>query len=124
MKAALEPTVASTFDALAWEIELAGARCIYLDSIIGKLLPTVPPEQREHLTEGMQAVDLLSQHLTGLSTFARRMSQSVATDIAAPVEIALAEITLGALADRLSTALGGEEKGVNDGDEAGDPDLF
>jgi hypothetical protein len=124
MKVALEPSVANTFDALAWEIELAGARCIYLDSVIGKLLPAIPPEQREQLTEGMQAVDLLSQHLTGLSTFARRMSQCVASDVSAPVEVALADITLGALADRLSTALGGEEKGVNDGEDAGDLELF
>jgi len=124
MIAALEPSVASTFDALAWEIELAGARCISLDSLIGALMPNVPPEHREQLMESMQAVDLLAQHLTGLSTFARRMSLSVATDISAPVDIALSEITLGALADRLSTALGGAEKGVDDGQDAGDPDLF
>lgn len=116
--------MASTFDALAWEIELAGARCIALDSLVGALMPTVPPEHREQLMESMQAVDLLAQHLTGLSTFARRMSLSVATDVSAPVEIALSEITLGALADRLSSALGGAERGVDDGQDAGDPDLF
>jgi hypothetical protein len=124
MIAALEPSVASTFDALAWEIELAGARCISLDSLIGALLPTMPAEHREQLMESMQAVDLLAQHLTGLSAFARRMSLSVADDVSAPVDIALAEITLGALADRLSSALGGEERGVSDGQDAGDPDLF
>ena len=90
--------MASTFDALAWEIELAGARCISLDSLIGALLPTMPAEHREQLMESMQAVDLLAQHLTGLSAFARRMSLSVADDVSAPVDIALAEITLGALA--------------------------
>ena len=65
-------------------------------------MPTVPPEHREQLMESMQAVDLLAQHLTGLSTFARRMRLSVATDVSAPVEIELSEITLGTLADRLS----------------------
>lgn len=124
MNASLQPSVASTFDALAWEIELAGARCIFLDSIIGKLLIATPVENHAELMEGMEAVDLLSQHLAGLSAFARRMSQSVTHDMAAPVDLAISEITLGALADRLATALGAPEKGLNDGDDAGDLDLF
>jgi hypothetical protein len=40
------------------------------------------------------------------------------------VHTALGQISLGALADRMSVALGGAEKGVNDGDGAGDLDLF
>ncbi|WP_426012697.1 hypothetical protein [Caulobacter sp. DWR2-3-1b2] len=120
----LHSDVATTFDVLSWELELAGARCIFLDTLIGKLLMTVPPEHREQLLEGVQAVDLLSQHLTGLSTFARGLSQTVEARETIGVTAALKSITLGALADRMTTSFGGEEAGLNDGDDAGDLDLF
>ncbi len=121
---ALEASVASTFDVLAWEIELAGARCIFLDALIGELMKSVPAGQQDRLREGMQTVDLLSQQLTSLSSFARGMSQSVPDEVCAAVGPAIQVITLGALADRMFSALGGEEKNINDGDDAGDLDLF
>jgi len=120
----LRSDVAATFDVLSWELELAGARCIFLDTLIGKLLGAVAPEHREQLIEGIQAVDLLSQHLTGLSTFARRLSQDVAAQEQIAVGAALQSITLGALADRMTSSFGGDEAGINDGDDAGDLDLF
>jgi hypothetical protein len=120
----LQASVAATFDVLAWEMELAGARCIFLDKVIGELMLTMPPETRERLVEGMHAVDLLSQHLTSLSAFARNLSQSVTAEAWVPVQRALGDITLGALADRMSTAFGSEEEGVDDGSDAGDLDLF
>ncbi len=120
----LETSMATTLDVLGWEIELAGARCIFLDKLIGELMQTTPPEHRARLLEGMQAVDLLAQHLTGLSAFARRMSADAPQAADAPVSVALAEITLGALAERMFTAFGGEEKAVRDEADAGDLDLF
>ena len=122
--AELQSDVATTFDVLSWELELAGARCIFLDTLIGKLLTTVAPEHRDQLLEGVQAVDLLSQHLTGLSTFARQLSQTVVAQEPVAVSAALKSITLGALADRMTTSFGGDEAGLNDGDDAGDLDLF
>ena len=122
--AELQSDVATTFDVLSWELELAGARCIFLDTLIGKLLTTVAPEHRDQLLEGVQAVDLLSQHLTGLSTFARQLSQTVVAQEPVGVSAALKSITLGALADRMTTSFGGDEVGLNDGDDAGDLDLF
>ncbi|CAN5121891.1 hypothetical protein BH10PSE4_BH10PSE4_31240 [soil metagenome] len=124
VSAELQSDVAATFDVLSWELELAGARCIFLDTLIGKLLTTVPPEHRDQLLEGVQAVDLLSQHLTGLSMFARQLSQTVVTQEPIGVSAALKSITLGALADRMTTSFGGDEAGLNDGDDAGDLDLF
>lgn len=123
VEAPLEASVSATFDVLAWEIELAGARCIFLDKIIGELAPTLAPDQQMRLAEGMQAVDLLSQHLTSLSAFARQMSQDAPPEACAPVTAALATITLGALADRMFTGLGGQE-GAGDDHDAGDLDLF
>jgi hypothetical protein len=119
----LEPSVAATFDVLSNEIELAGARCIFLDTLIGELMPTVPPEKRDRLIVGMHAVDLLAQHLTSLSAFARRLSGD-APDTLAPVSNALADITLGDLADRMQVALGGKEASTDDRSDAGDLDLF
>uniref|UniRef100_B0T3S7 Uncharacterized protein n=1 Tax=Caulobacter sp. (strain K31) TaxID=366602 RepID=B0T3S7_CAUSK len=122
--AELQSDVATTFDVLSWELELAGARCIFLDTLIGKLLATVASEHRDQLLEGVQAVDLLSQHLTGLSTFARQLSQSAAGEERIGVSAALKSITLGALADRMTASFGGDDAGINDGDDAGDLDLF
>ncbi len=123
-KAELEASVASTFDVLGWEIELAGARCIFLDALIGELMPTVPPEKRERLMQGMHAVDLLAQQLTSLSAFARRISEDASTKTNVAVTRALADITLGDLANRMATAFGGEEDTVDDRTEAGALDLF
>lgn len=123
-KTKLEASVAATFDVVAWELELAGARCIQLDTIVGELLQTMPIAQRERLTEGMHTVDLLSQHLTGLSAFMRRLSEDAPAQAVTPVSRALAEVTLGALADRMFTAFGGEEEVLVGELDAGDVDLF
>jgi hypothetical protein len=120
----LEASVSSMVGVLAWEIELAGARCMKLDTLVGELMHILPLEHREKLVEGMHTVDLLFQQLTALSTFARNLSGEIPETLTAPVQDALGDITLGALADRMFSALGGEEKGLNDGDEAGDLDLF
>lgn len=124
LDAELKPSVAETLDVLSCEIELAGARCIFLDALIGELMPAVSPERRERLTQGMQAVDLLAQHLTNLSAFARRLSESAPEGAHAPVAAALADITLGDLASRMRSALGGAEDDDEDRADAGDLDLF
>ena len=122
-ESALKATVANTLDVLAWEIELAAARAIYLDSILGQMIGLLPEAHKAEFVQSMHTVDLLSQQLTGLSAFSRRMSGDV-PDVSAGVYKALGQISLGALADRMCVALGGTEKGVNDGDGAGDLDLF
>jgi hypothetical protein len=122
-ESALKATVADTLDVLSWEIELAAARSIYLDSVIGQMIGLLPEERKAEFVESMHIVDLLSQQLTGLSAFTRRMSGDV-PDVSTHVGASLNQISLGALADRMSVALGGTEKGLNDGDGAGDLDLF
>lgn len=119
-----ESRAADVFDLLAWEIELAGARCIMLDSLIGEVMSSLPADARERMQQGMHSVDLLAQHLTGLSAFARRLSLDASPENTIPAAGALAGVTLGALADRMRSALGGEEQGVNDRDQAGEVDLF
>lgn len=119
-----EAPVADVFDLLAREIELAGARCMLLDSLVGELMGSLPSTERERLQHGLHSVDLLSQHLHGLSGFARRLSQDVDADCTTPTMPAIAGVTLSALADRMRTALGGEAKGLHDGDQAGEVDLF
>ena len=73
----LKTTIANTFDVLAWEMELAAARSIYLDSVIGRLINLIPGDSKTEFVESMHTVDLLSQQLTSLSAFARRMSGDV-----------------------------------------------
>lgn len=122
-ESALKATIANTLDVLAWEIELAAARGIYLDSVIGELIALAPEDRKAEFVESMHTVDLLCQQLTGLSAFSRKMSGDV-PDVSAFVHTALNQISLGALADRMCVALGGVERGVNDADGAGDVDLF
>ena len=120
----LDASVASTFDVLAWEMELATARCMMLDALMGRVMARLPEQDQAQFVEGMHTVDLLSQQLAGLSAFTRKMSDMVPLGLTAQVDEALSGITLGALADRMTTALGGEEKGINDRESAGDVDLF
>lgn len=120
----LDASVATTLDVLSWEMELATARCMMLDALMGRVMARLPQEDQAQFVEGMHTVDLLSQQLAGLSAFTRKMSDRVPLDLMAQVDEALSGITLGALADRMTTALGGEEKGINDGEAAGDVDLF
>lgn len=123
MKPSFAPSVAMTLDVLAAEIELAGARCIYLDRLIGEVMEGLPELERERLLEGLHGVDLLAQHLTSLSAFARGLSLVVPEDVTAPVGEALSDVTLGALVERMTTGLGGDLDEVEAAD-AGDLDLF
>lgn len=119
---ALEANMATTLDVMAWEIELAGARCIFLDKVIGEVMKSLPVEQQGMMIEGLHAVDLLSQHLTNLSAFARTLSADSPGTAGAPVGRAIGDITLGTLADRMATAFGAEEVAALV--DAGDVDLF
>lgn len=117
-------TVASAFDALAWEMELAGARCTLLDNAIGELMANLPPEHQARAMGEMHAVDLLGQQLSALSSFARKVGGQVSEDVAVDVHFALSDITLSAVADRMLAALRGDAPEVFEGDGAGDLDLF
>jgi len=121
---ALTPSVAVTLDVLAAEIELAGARCIFLDRIIGEVMDGLPETERERLVQGLHGVDLLAQHLTSLSAFARGMSVAIPEEVTAPVAGALADVTLGALVERMTVGLGGNDDDGGDESDAGDLDLF
>ena len=121
--AALAPSVAATLDVLAAEIELAGARCLYLDRVLGEVMESLPECARDRLFHGMHGVDLLAQHLTSLAGFARRVSEAAPAVLTAPVGDALAEITLGALAERMSMGLGGADR-ISGPPAAGEVDLF
>lgn len=122
--ASLAPSVAVTLDVLAAEIELAGARCIHLDRVLGEVMDGLSGERREQLMHGMHGVDLLAQQLTSLSAFARGLSAVVPESVTAPVEPALSEITLGALAERMTAGLGGVDNISATPPASGDLDLF
>ncbi|TAL35882.1 hypothetical protein [Phenylobacterium sp.] len=118
------PDVAVTLDVLAAEIELSAARCIFLDRLIGEVMEGLPEADRARMVQGLHAVDLLSQHLTGLSAFARGVSAAAPPGLGVPVDAAISEITLGALAERLTAGLGGANDDAGDEPDDGDVDLF
>lgn len=119
----LAPPLAMTLDVLAAEIELAGARCIFLDRIIGDVMDGLPEAERARLVEGLHGVDLLAQHLTSLSAFARGLSVAVPEALTVPVVGAMSEVTLGALVERMTAGLGGHDGEADDADP-GELDLF
>lgn len=121
---ALSPSVAATLDVLAAEIELAGARCIFLDRVIGEVMDRLSDDDRERMLQGLHGVDLLAQHLTSLSAFTRTMSLAAPADLTLPVNAAIAEITLGALAERMTAGLGGADDDATDDADTGDVDMF
>lgn len=120
---AFAPPVGVTLDVLSGEIELAAARCIRLDKILGEFMDRLPSAERQHLTESLHGVDLLAQHLTGLAGFARTMSFSTPEEAVAPVHDALMGLTLGALAERMADGMGLPVEPTDDVDP-GDVDFF
>lgn len=120
---AFAPSVATTLDVLSAEIELAAARCIRLDKTLGDFMDRLPTAERQTLTESLHGVDLLAQHLTGLACFARNMSFAAPQDAAAPIDGAIASLTLGALAERMAEGLGAPIAEADDVDP-GEVDLF
>lgn len=124
LEGSLPASVASAFDALAWEMDLAGARCTLLDNAIGELVATLPAEHQAKAIGEMHAVDLLSQQLSALSSFARRVGGQVAEDVAVDVHFALSDITLSAVAERMLAALGGKPREAFEAEGAGELDLF
>ena len=84
----------------------------------------LPPDSREQLVKGLHTVDLLSQHLNGISAFVRQLTETAPPEVSLQVAEALANVTLGALADRMRSSLGGPEQGLDEGADAGELDLF
>jgi hypothetical protein len=120
---AFAPSVAVTLDVLSGEIELAAARCIRLDKILGEFMDRLPSAERQHLTESLHGVDLLAQHLTGLAGVGRPQSVAPPADAPAPVHDALAGLTLGALAERMADGMGVPTEPADDVDP-GEVDFF
>lgn len=105
----LEASMGATLDALAWELELAGDKCVQLDTAIGRTMASLPAEHRGLLIDGLHTIDLLSQHLSNLTAFARAISEDAPSTILAPVGRAVGGITLGALSERMAMTFGVED---------------
>jgi hypothetical protein len=119
-----QAAVAVTLDVLAAEIELAGARCITLDRVLGEVMDGLPADHRDRFLREFHGVDMLVQHLAGLAAFARGVGASAAPSMTVPVDGALSAITLGALADRMAAGMGAANDLAAAAASSGDVDLF
>jgi hypothetical protein len=113
--------VCEVFDRLSWEIELAAARCLLVDKVVGQMVELLPGDRAGFL-ETLHGVDLLHQHLQGLAVFSRTLSQRASKRARVSVVDALDAVTLGSVVERLRASMGA----FVDPDEpaAGDVDLF
>src|SRR5688572_13729596 len=102
-----EPRVSVSLEVLAAELELAGARSLALDRLMGEVMATLAAEHRGQLVQRLHEVDLLTQHLTNLSAFTRALGDAVPAAVTAPVGAALGDISLGAMAQRMAAGLSG-----------------
>ena len=117
-----EPSVSASLEVLAAEIELAGARSLSLDRLLGEVMQGLAPEHRGGLVQRLHEVDLLTQHLASLSAFARALGDAIPPAVTAPVDAALGDIPLGALAQRMAAGLHGGAIAARA--ESGELDLF
>jgi hypothetical protein len=117
-----EPRVSASLEVLAHEIELASARALSLDGLMGEVMQGLTAEHRSALLRRMHEADLLTQHLTSLAAFARGLGDAACPTLTVPVESALSAISLGALAERMAAGLNGGA--VSARADSGDVDLF
>jgi hypothetical protein len=118
------PSVATALEVLAAEIELASARCLTLDRVLGEVLERLPAEHRGRLLPELHGVDLLVQHLAGLSAFARGVGAAATPTMTVAVDAALSEITLGALAERMAAGMACGRRLCGRTPSDGEVDLF
>lgn len=117
-----EPSVSASLAVLAAEIELAGARSLSLDRLVGEVMGGLTAEHRGRLVQQLHEVDMLTQHLASLSAFARALGEAIPPAVTAPVDAALGDISLGALAQRMAAGLNGGAIAARA--ESGELDLF
>lgn len=100
--AALAPPVLT---ALAAELDHAGDLCARLEDLVSRLTVSVDGEAKLLALSEAQTLDMLTQHLAGVSLFMRGLSDQIATARNVDADAVLAQITLGDLAARLRACL-------------------
>jgi len=98
--------LATVLEALSAEMSIAAVSCGHLDSALGQILETVPPEARLKVMQELHMVDMLAQHITAITDFTAGLAQAATDGVPLEVEAALSRITLGDVANRLREALG------------------
>ena len=92
--------------AVAGELGLAQSACARLDGALGDLLSAATADQRGAVIRELHAVDLLNQQIAALAGFVGRLS-GLAEGVEVEVGDALAAITLGDVAARIISGVGG-----------------
>ena len=95
--------------AVAGELVLAQTTCERLDGALGQLLDTAPADQRGAVMRELHVVDLLNQQIAAVAGFVERISGRLEEHVTIEVGDALGAITLGEVAQRISSGVGHAE---------------
>ncbi|HMP62803.1 MAG TPA: hypothetical protein PKA17_06935 [Phenylobacterium sp.] len=90
---------------LAAELDHAGELCARLEELVSRLVVAVDGKPKQLALSEAQTLDVLTQHLAGLSIFTRGLSHQIATARNVDPDAVLAAVPLSDLAARLRTCL-------------------
>ena len=109
-------------DRLSWEIELAAARCLLIDKVVGEVVENLSFAARAKVLAALQDVDVLHQELQGLAAFSRTLTRGASRRARVSAAEAINAVSLGVLAERLGASMGAYVDA--EGAAPGDLDLF
>ena len=104
---AVEASMTDVLSAVAGELGLAQGACARLDGALGELLLAADAGQRGAVMRELHAIDLLNQQIAALAGFVGQLSGGLGQEIKIDVGDALAAITLGEVAVRIGSGVGG-----------------
>lgn len=119
---AVQAPMTDVLSAVAGELGLAQSTCARLDGALGRLLSAAPADQRGAVMQELHAVDLLSQQIAAIAGFVEHVSGGVGEGLVVDVGHALGAITLGEVAARIGSLVGGDA--LAPAAEADDIDFF
>ena len=117
-----QAAMTDVLSAVAGELMLAQGTCARLDGALGQLLDAAPADQRGAVMRELHVIDLLNQQIAAVAGFVERLSTGLETGMTIQVGEALGAITLGEVAQRISSGVGHAAPEAADTDD--DVDFF
>jgi hypothetical protein len=101
-----QAAMTDVLSAVAGELVLAQGTCARLDGALGQLLQSTPADQRGAVMRELHVVDLLNQQIAAVAGFVERISTGLGHGVTIEVGEAIGAITLGEVAQRISSGVG------------------